>query len=272
MDAIGGRAVVETVELLQIGHGLGRVIAVAEGDAEALGPAGAGRADGGLVDPGLAQGALEAVDPAAAGLGHLGFQRLEVGNRMLARRHADDVVDAGQRLVRHLRIGGRHPAAPGLGQDGADTLAQAGVVALARNEAQHRDEPVERIAAREQADARAVIQVQDAQRRIQQLVLADLEQLVARIVFQDGAQTLVVVAARRLVSARQGVLDLAAQQRHLMGHDVVGFMGEQADEARLAHGPALVVETLDADVVHIGAAVHARAHIALGHRDRLALV
>ncbi|MNI04398.1 hypothetical protein D3C73_573200 [compost metagenome] len=272
MDAVRRRTVVQAVELLEIGHRLGGVIAVAEGHAEALGPAGAGRADGGLVHPGLTQGAFKAVDPAAAGLGHLGLQGLEVGDRMLARRHADDVVDAGQRLVGQLRVPGRDPAAPGLGQDGADALAQAGVETLARDEAQHRDEAVERVAAREQADARAVIQVQDAQRRIEQLVLADLEEFVARIVLQDGAQPLVVMAARGLVGAGQGVGHLAPDQRHLMSHDVIGFMGEQADEAGLAHGPALVVEALDPDVVHIGPPVHARAHIALGHGDRLALV
>lgn len=195
VDAVAHRAVVQTVELLQVGHGLGGVVAVAVGDAEALGPFGAGRTDGDFVHVGRAQCGLEAVDPATAGLGHLGLQSLGIGVQVGARLDADDVVDARQRLVRQLRIPGRDPAAPGLGQDAADALAQARVEAFARDEAEDRDETVERVAAREQADARTVIEVQDAERRIQQLVLADLEQLVARVVLEDVLQALVVVAA-----------------------------------------------------------------------------
>ncbi|MNS90522.1 hypothetical protein D3C72_1245760 [compost metagenome] len=191
---------------------------------------------------------------------------------MGARLDADDVVDARQRLVRQLRIPGRDPTAPGLGQDAADALAQAGVEAFARNEAEHRDEAVERVLTREQPDARAVVQVQDAERRLQQLVLADLEQLVARVVLEDVLQALVVVAARRLPGALQGVGHLAPDQRHLLGHLVIGFGGEQADETGLARGLAVRAVTLDADVVHVGAAMDARAHIGLGHGDRLALV
>jgi hypothetical protein len=263
---------VQGVDGLVVGDGLGRGVAVAIAGPEGVGPAGADRADRDLVHVGGAQGAFETVDPAATRLGDLGVQRGLIRARMIAGGHADDVVDADQRLIRQLRIPGRHPAAPRAGQDGADPFTDRGVETLTRDEGQDRDEAVERILAGEGLDPRAVVQVQDAQGDLEQLVLGDLEEFVARIVLEDVLQPLVAVRAFQLARAGQGVGHLAADQRHFRRGLVIGLGGEQADEAGLARGAAVGAEALDPDVVHVGPAVDARADVGLGDRDRLGQV
>ena len=99
-------AVVQRIDRLEVAHGLGGVIAVTITGPEGLGPTGTERPNGHVVDIGVAQGALEPVDPAAPGLGDLDVQRRLIRARMIARRHADDVVDADQGLVRQLRVPG----------------------------------------------------------------------------------------------------------------------------------------------------------------------
>ena len=64
------------------------------------------------------------------------------------------------------------------------TRAVGGVV-LARHVDQAREEAPEDVAAHEEAGLLPVAQAQDAHRGVEQLVLVDLEQLVARIVLQD---------------------------------------------------------------------------------------
>ena len=261
--------VVQPGHELQVHRRLVGVVAVAVARAEGPRPFGADRPDRNLFHPRTAQARLEAIDPTATRLGHVGLQLDRIGDRVIAGRHADDVVNAHQGRVGQLRIPGRDTAAPGAGDDLADALAHRRVELLARDEAQHRNEAVERILAREQANARPVIQMQYAQGDGQQFVLADLEKLVARIVLQNVLQAFFVVAARRLVRAGQGVGHLAAQQRHLGRQLVVGLGREQADEAGFARRLAVRAVTLDPDVVHVSPAMHARAGVGLGHRDRL---
>ena len=89
----------------------------------------------------------------------------------------------------------------------------------------HDDEALERIAPHEQAKALPVAQMQDADRGAQQLVLGDLEQLVARIVVEDVDQRLARRGRRRGRSARANhVGDLAPQQRNVGRIGAVGGM------------------------------------------------
>src|SRR6267154_1939388 len=68
-----------------------------------------------------------------------------------------------------------------------------------------------RIVSHEQGDALAFLQVQDADRDVVQLVLADLEQLVAREGVEDVQERLAVMAVRRQAGARDRALHLEAQ-------------------------------------------------------------
>ena len=108
------------------------------------------------------------------------FELLAVERRHLARRGAHREVDARQHGVaeQHVEVGAgagerRH-------QDALELHAQVGRVRLARHVDQARDEAVERVAPDEQAQPLPLAEREDAERGFVQLVVGDLEQLVAR--------------------------------------------------------------------------------------------
>ncbi len=205
----------------------------------------------------LAQGDGQPTGPGAGDFANGGFQRLKVGLGVVAGLEADDELNPGQGGVGEARIGGLQLALEGLGQHAPGPIGQLGAVAVARQEQEDRDIAIERVVAHEQAHARAVVQVDDLQRRLQQLFLAGLQELVAGIVLQHVAQAPVAVAPRRRPCPLQHIGDLAPDQWRLAGWRVVGFGGEQADEADLADGQAVGVVPAHADIVHGGAAVDA---------------
>ena len=118
-----------------------------------------------------------------------------VVRRHLARRRADGEVHARQQRVaeQHVEVGAL--AGEGRHQDGLELLAQVGGIGLARHVHQAGDEALVRVAPQEQAQALALAGGQDAQRGVVELVLADLEQVVARVGGQDVLQRLGQVAA-----------------------------------------------------------------------------
>ena len=85
--------------------------------------------------------------------------------RPLAGIASDDELDARQMRQREVGKEGGDAAVVKLGQRRADPLAQIGGVAVARHEDEDRDEAVEAVAARERADARPLLQLQDRDRR-----------------------------------------------------------------------------------------------------------
>ena len=126
-------------------------------------------------------------------------------------------MDARQHGVaeQHVEVGAR--AGEGLHQDALELHPQVGRVGLARHEHQAGDEAVERVAPDEQAQPLPLAQRQDAERGVVQLVVGDLEQVVARVGLEDVVERLGQVAAGRQAGALGDRLDLAAQQRRL-GH------------------------------------------------------
>ena len=111
---------------------------------------------------------------------------------------------------------------------------QVGRVGIARHEHEAGDEALERVAADEQAQPLPVAEREDAERRVVELVVGDLEQLVARIGLEDVVERLGQVPAGRQAGALDDRLDLAAQQRRLGHARAVCRRGEQAEEAVLA--------------------------------------
>ena len=71
--------------------------------------------------------------------------------------------------------------------------ADVGVVPLEREVDERGEEPPERIASDEEAEAPPFPEVEDHERRVEELVLVDLEELVSRIALQDLHERLVVV-------------------------------------------------------------------------------
>ncbi len=166
-----------------------------------------------------------------------------------------------------MRVVGGDRAVVGARQDVLDAQPELGVVAVARQVDEAGDEALERIAAGEEGDALALLQMQDAEGDVVELVLGDLEQLVARVGLEDVGEGLAVVAGRREAGARQAVGDLLAEQRNLARILAVGAGGEQADEELLADDVAGGVELLHADGVHVHGPMHGRAAVGLGDHE-----
>ncbi len=204
----------------------------------------------------------------------IGLDLGQVGMQVVARGDTYNIMDTGEQGLADVRVHGADPAAISRGQDLPGRLLHLRLVDFARNVQQHRDETVERIVAREQLDARPVGQVQNAAGDAQQVLFGHLEQFVARIGFKDVFQPLFIIAAGRQAKRLGGLEDafgLAADQRHFEGRAVIGFGSEQADEADLAGRLAVGAVPLDADIVHVDAAMDARLDIGLGHRDRFGI-
>ena len=187
---------------------------------------------------------------------------------MMSGGEPDDVVDARQRAVAEARIVGRQPPPIRLGKDLPGPAAKVGIISVAGDEQQDGGEPVKGVGAREQLHARPVQKVQDAHGLSQQLVFADLEQLVARMVLDDVLEALLVVTAGRRAGAGHDPGHLLADQRHGAGRLVVGVGGEQAHKPDFSAGSPVVAIAFDADVIHVAAPVDAALHIGLGDGER----
>ena len=100
--------------------------------------------------------------------------------------------------------------------------------------------------------------MQDRNRRVVELVLVDLEQLVARIGLEDLDKRLVVVASGGEAAPFDDALALAPNDRDLPRRHAVRVMGVEAEEPHLAHHRAMLVEALHPDVVEVRGPVHGR--------------
>ena len=98
-------------------------------------------------------------------------------------------------------------------------------------------------------------------------VFLDLEQLVARIGFEDRQQRLAVVAVRVEAGAPQDALDPSAQQRHVFHQGVIGARREQADQTPLAGHPAIGVVGLRDHAIHRADAMDQRRAVGLDDQD-----
>src|SRR6185437_9744677 len=106
-------------------------------------------------------------------------------------------------------------------EDRGEVLAQRRAVMLTRHIDEARDEALERVAARKERDALAILQAEDAERDVVELILGNLEQLVARIGLEDMRQRLAVMAVRIEAAAPQHAGDFEAQERYRAGRAAV---------------------------------------------------
>src|SRR6185437_16484492 len=103
--------------------------------------------------------------------------------------------DAGQRLVVERDMERFKPRIERRRQDRDEALAQLRAITVARHEHETGIEPAERIGPHEQADARPLFQIADAERHREELVFIELEQLVAREALDDMDERASVVRA-----------------------------------------------------------------------------
>src|SRR5262249_38097655 len=123
-------------------------------------------------------------------------------------------------------------------------------------------------APRENTHARPLVEFEQRECEIVESLFVDLEQLVAREILQNGRKRLAGMAVRIEAEALLDMNDLAPQIRDAVSRARVGRRREQADDANLAEQVAFLVETLDADVIEIGAAVDQRFDVRLGDEQR----
>ena len=173
-------------------------------------------------------------------------------------------MDARERALGLRDIGGGHAAAIGRGEIGADAHPHVGVVFVAGDEDEDGDEAVELVRPRQSADARALVEHQDLDDEAVERLDVDLPQLVARIFLQDMDDRLAGMAFRVEAGALEDLGDLVAQIGDLAHRAGVGGRGEEADDAQLALEPAFRREQLDADIVHVDAAVDLALDVRLG--------
>ena len=151
-------------------------------------------------------------------------------------------------------------------------MAVLRVEALARQVDETREEAAERVAPDEQPHAPALAEVEDAERRLEELVLRDLEQLVARIRLQDLDERLVVVAARAGgPTARRPAAPCCRSTGDLPRARAVGGVGVEPEKAPLAGDLAGGVEPLHADVVEVRGPVDGRPRVGLGQGEQVLL-
>ena len=234
----------------EIGHRLGGIETVAIDRREPVAPAAGGGAAFDLAKRRL-QGGTKAVAPRGRRLDERLLELGEVGRRRIVGLELQRVERLGERRVAADRGGDRrHLAVPCLLEDRGEAVGERRIEALARGEHQAGREAADRVAPREQRHPPPLLQLQDAQHMVVERVLLDLEQLVARIGFEDRQQRLAVVAVRVEAGAAQDAVDPSAQQRHVLHQRVVSGGREQADQPPLAGHPAIGVVGLHDHAIH----------------------
>jgi len=124
-------------------------------------------------------------------------------------------VQARQRGIGDLHLGLDMRRAEARANDAFDALAHLGVVAIARHVHEARIETLVAVAAHEQADAAALVQVDDAAHDGDEFGRWCLEQLVARESLDDVDHCLGVMALRRQTEVFDHRIELAPQQRNV---------------------------------------------------------
>ncbi len=216
-------------------------------------------------------GFLDPVGPGAARFGETPFEGRHIDRRHRAARRRHQELDARQHRLVQMGGGIRHGSGEGLFQDFGEVLPQPAVVPLARNVDEAGDEAFERIAVHEQRDALALLQIENTNRRVEQILFADLEQEVAREGVEDVQQRLAVMAVGSQAGAGNRALHLLPQQRDRARRAVIGERGKQPGEEAEPDDLAIRAETADTDRVHQRVAMDGGAAVGLGDEQQFAL-
>ena len=219
----------------------------------------------------LQERVAEVVRPGARRRSEPGLDLADVVLRNRALLRVDDHVEAREHGVGDASRVVDARAAERLLEDVLDPLPVLGGEPLAREIDQAGDEAFECVPADEQPHAPALAQVEDPECGLEELVLRDLEQLVARVGLEDVEERLVVVASLQEAGALDHPLRLAPEHGDLPGAGAVGGVRVEPEEAPLAGHLAGVVEPLDPDVVEVGGTVHGRPRVRLRQAERVLL-
>ena len=104
---------------------------------------------------------------------------------------------AGKDGFGQLRVPVGQGATVGVGEDGFDPSSDRRVVSVAWQEDEHGDETSEELAPREHTHPSPLLQARDGHRDLEQLIDIHLDEVVAWVPLEDGAEPLLVMAAGR---------------------------------------------------------------------------
>ena len=201
------------------------------------------------------------------------FLQLRLGNaRGPATPPADDDVDAGYPAFRKRRVVCGDVALVDPGEIVAHLFSNPGIVILAGDVDDHRDEAVEVVDPRKRPDPRPLAQFHDLLAEPCQRRHVDLEEVVAGVGFKRVGQYPAGMAVRIEGQLFLDPLRLGAKKRDIVHRMGVGRRGEEADHTQFSGHRAVGIEALDADVVHVGAAMDDRLHIRLGDDQEIRAV
>ena len=179
-------------------------------------------------------------------------------------------MNSRQRRVTESRIKGREPPSIGIHEDVSDPLAKLGVENLAGHEYERGYIPAKAVSSHKQPCARMILQMEDAQRRIQKRLFVDLKQFIPGISLKDVLEHSVIMTSRALSCPQERRLGLSANERNFPRSPVIAFRCEKPHKAGLTDHPALIIIAFDADIVGIDLPVDPGPHVGFGHHNRRA--
>ena len=175
-------------------------------------------------------------------------------------------VDAGQRRFAQKHIEVDAVGVVELSQHFLHAHAGVGVVQVAWEVEDHRDEALVGVGADENAGFAAFLHVDDLHDDVIDLFGVLVQEVLAGIVLQDSEQFVGRVGSGRESAGREDLRDLPVDDRDVEDAVVVELGFEHADEAAFADDLTVGIECLHADVVHegrpddAGAGVRLRQH------------
>jgi hypothetical protein len=217
----------------------------------------------------LDQGFVQVVPPRAGRLDEASLDLVHVVIGYVLWVGVDDEVQAREHGLGEPDIELRVLTVEGALQDVLHALPDVRVVPFARHVDQAGEEAPIGVAPYKKPDALAFLEVEDAHRDLEELVLGDLEQLVARVGLEGLHQVFLVVTSLWKARALQNALYLAPHERYLQRARAVRREGVQTEEAPLSRDLALGVELLHADVVQVRRSVDRGAGVRLGQVEEV---
>src|SRR5215208_4721994 len=209
------------------------------------------------------QGVVEVVRPGAGRLDEAAFDLFLIVFRFLPRLRVDYEMDAREHRLREPDVVLYVYSIEGLEEYVLHAFPDHGVVAVTGHEDQAGEKAPVGVAPDEESDALSLLQVEYSHRYLEELLLGDLEQLVARVGLQDLDQVLLVVAPLWKTRPLQNVTHLAPYERDVEGARAVGGEGVESEESLLSRDLARLIKFFDADVVEVGCPVHRRSRVRL---------
>ncbi len=209
-----------------------------------------------LVPPVLDHGFGQVVTPIVGEGGYLRFQVATVHLQVAIRADAHDEMRSRQagfgKNGGELGLG----SIQGLLEQRFGPLANLGPIVIPGKIDQAVDELLVRVRTYKEADPTSLVDAPDADQDVIELILAGIEQLLARVTLHDLAQHLAVMGRGIQTGTLEHPIQLPAHQRDIEGALGVDTGSVQPHKTVLAHLTATVVKILHQHIVAIGIPVN----------------